>query len=82
MRKRRVCVGNAEVYRSAADETGFVVDGNTIPEVDFDGGESYAGNLPNTPSGSSSLFFWFFPSSNPDATEEVRVARTCLFGHS
>lgn len=60
-------------------ETGFVVDGNTIPEVDFDVGESYAGNLPNTPSGSSSLFFWFFPSSNPDATEEVRVAHTRLF---
>lgn len=72
----------AEVYRSVADETGFVVDGNTIPEVDFDVGESYAGNLPNTPSGSSSLFFWFFPSSNPDATEEVCLTRTRLFGRT
>ena len=50
----------------------FSVDGAALPEVPFDIGESYAGNLPNTPSGNSSIFFWFFPSQNPNATDEVR----------
>jgi hypothetical protein len=49
----------------------FWVNGTALPEVDFDIGESYAGNLANTPSGNSSLFFWFFPSDNPDASDEV-----------
>lgn len=49
----------------------FLVDGKNIPKVDFDVGENYAGLLPNTPSGESSLFFWFFPSDNPDACNEV-----------
>ncbi|KAA8649492.1 hypothetical protein EYZ11_010086 [Aspergillus tanneri] len=51
----------------------FLVDGKGIPEVDFDVGESYAGLLPNTPSGNSSLFFWFFPSTNPKATDEITI---------
>lgn len=50
---------------------GFLVNGTSIPEVDFDVGESYAGLLPNTPTGNSSLFFWFFPSQNPEASDEV-----------
>ncbi|KAI9755943.1 MAG: hypothetical protein M4579_004074 [Chaenotheca gracillima] len=51
----------------------FAVNGTGIPEVDFDVGESYAGTLPNTPSGNSSLWFWFFPSDNPDAKDEITV---------
>ncbi|EHA27697.1 hypothetical protein ASPNIDRAFT_41638 [Aspergillus niger ATCC 1015] len=51
----------------------FVVNGSAIPFVDFDIGESYAGYLPNTPSGISSLYFWFFPSSDPDASDEITV---------
>lgn len=47
------------------------MNGTGIPEVDFDVGESYAGTLPNTPAGNSSLFFWFFPSKNPKAHDEV-----------
>ena len=47
--------------------------GDEIPEVPFNIGESYAGNLPNTPSGNSSLYFWFFPSSNPAANNEILI---------
>ncbi|KKK12055.1 putative serine carboxypeptidase (CpdS) [Aspergillus rambellii] len=43
-----------------------------IPEVDFQL-ESYAGLLPNTPAGNSSLFFWYFPSENPKATDEITI---------
>ncbi|KAF7117671.1 hypothetical protein CNMCM5793_006794 [Aspergillus hiratsukae] len=51
----------------------FLVNGTGIPEVDFDVGESYAGTLPNTPAGNSSLFFWFFPSMNPKAHDEITI---------
>lgn len=57
----------------------FVVNGTGFPEVDFDIGESYAGRLPiNVPdaingSSDNELFFWFFPSKNPAATNEVTV---------
>ncbi|GKZ78100.1 hypothetical protein AnigIFM56816_001484 [Aspergillus niger] len=51
----------------------FLVNGTSIPEVDFDVGESYAGLLPNTPTGNSSLFFWFFPSQNPEASDEITI---------
>ncbi|KAJ9312527.1 hypothetical protein DTO271D3_7229 [Paecilomyces variotii] len=51
----------------------FAVNGSAIPEVDFDIGESYAGTLPNTPSGNSTLFFWFFPSENPKASDEITI---------
>lgn len=52
--------------------TEFLVDGKSIPEVDFDIGESYAGLLPISNSTNSSLFFWFFPSENVAASEEVQ----------
>lgn len=51
----------------------FLVDGKNVPDVDFDLGESYAGNLPNTPSGNSSLWFWFFPSENQLASDEIVI---------
>lgn len=51
--------------------TEFLVNGTHFPQVPFDIGESYAGLLENTPHGKSSLFFWFFPSTNPDASKEV-----------
>lgn len=50
-----------------------------MPEVDFDIGESYAGRLPiaapkhtDSPTGNE-LFFWFFPSKNPAASNEITV---------
>lgn len=53
----------------------FVVNGTSIPEVNFDVGESYAGLLPisadaNDP---NQLYFWFFPSSNPSAEKEILI---------
>lgn len=51
----------------------FAVNGSALPDVNLDIGESYAGTLPNTPSGNSSLFFWFFPSKNPAASDEITI---------
>ncbi|KAK2595494.1 hypothetical protein QQS21_006769 [Conoideocrella luteorostrata] len=51
----------------------FFVDGTSIPEVNFDVGESYAGLLQKSSSSNSSLFFWFFPSKNPQASDDVTI---------
>ncbi|EGY16142.1 carboxypeptidase cpdS [Verticillium dahliae VdLs.17] len=53
----------------------FVVDGTAIPEVPFDVGESYAGLLPisQSPNEERELYFWFFPSTNPQAGDEVVI---------
>ena len=53
----------------------FVVNGTAIPDVDFDIGESYAGLLPisDDPDETRKLYFWFFPSSNPAAAEEITI---------
>ncbi|KAJ9654601.1 hypothetical protein H2198_006347 [Neophaeococcomyces mojaviensis] len=53
----------------------FVVNGSAIPEVDFDIGESFAGLLPisDDPNETRQLYFWFFPSSNPNATDEIAI---------
>lgn len=46
-----------------------------MPEVPFDIGESYAGTLPidANVSNPNQLFFWFFPSDNPAASDEVTI---------
>ena len=53
----------------------FVVDGTKIPDVDFDIGESYAGLLPISQAADEErkLYFWFFPTTNPDAGEEIVI---------
>ena len=58
-----------------ANTTKFAVDGSAIPEVDFDVGESYAGLLPISDKAdeTSELYFWYFPSSNPEATDEITI---------
>ncbi|KAI9658142.1 MAG: hypothetical protein M1831_003988 [Alyxoria varia] len=58
-----------------ANTTKFAVDGRGLPEVDFDIGESYAGLLPISPRKSEprKLYFWFFPSSNPLAKDEITI---------
>ena len=58
-----------------ANSQKFVVDGNALPNVTFDVGESYAGLLPisNAPNETRQLYFWFFPSSNPNATNEIAI---------
>ncbi|KAF2170238.1 hypothetical protein M409DRAFT_19840 [Zasmidium cellare ATCC 36951] len=52
----------------------FAVDGTKIPDVDFDVGESYAGLLPiSNATNASELYFWFFPTQNPEATDEILI---------
>jgi carboxypeptidase D len=56
-------------------QTAFVVNGTALPDVNFDIGESYAGLLPisDDPDETRKLYFWFFPSSNPEATNEIAL---------
>lgn len=53
----------------------FVVNGTGLPDVHFDVGESYAGLLPITDDKNETrkLFFWFFPSQDPKASDEIAV---------
>jgi carboxypeptidase D len=51
------------------------VNGSALPDVDFNIGESYAGTLPITSNTNdpNQLWFWFFPSSNPLASNEITI---------
>lgn len=49
----------------------YWVNGSALPEVDFNIGESYSGLLPIDDS--KELFFWFVPSTNPAASEEITI---------
>ncbi|KAH6674188.1 Alpha/Beta hydrolase protein [Halenospora varia] len=53
----------------------YAVNGTAIPEVDFDIGESYAGLMPisSAPNETSQLYFWFFPSTNTEASDEILI---------
>ena len=53
----------------------FAVNGSALPDVNFDIGESYAGTLPITSdmNDPNQLWFWFFPSSNPLASNEITI---------
>lgn len=54
----------------------FKVNGKAIPDVPFDVGESYAGLLPISSeknSNASELYFWFYPSANPAAEDEIVI---------
>jgi carboxypeptidase D len=52
----------------------YAVNGSAIPDVDWDVGESYAGLMPiSNATNSSELYFWFFPSSNPAAKDEILI---------
>lgn len=55
----------------------FAVNGTAgaIPDVSFDIGESYAGLLPisNNTNEDKQLYFWFFPSENEDAGDEITI---------
>jgi carboxypeptidase D len=53
----------------------FYVNGTSIPDVDFDVGESYSGLLPISKNASESrqLFFWFFPSTTGNTTSDELV---------
>ena len=53
----------------------YSVNGSAIPNVTFDAGESYAGNLSITddPNNPNQLWFWFWPSSNVNASDEIVI---------
>lgn len=53
----------------------FAVNGTAIPDVDFDVGESYAGLLPISQKSNETgqLYFWYFPSQNPLAQDEITI---------
>lgn len=52
----------------------FSVNGSGLPDVDFDIGESYAGLLPiSNTTNSPELYFWFFPSQNPAAENDITI---------
>ncbi|KAL1746186.1 Alpha/Beta hydrolase protein [Schizophyllum fasciatum] len=51
----------------------FYVDGTSIPEVNFDAGPSWAGLLPisGNPDEDKKLFFWLWPTSNPENADKL-----------
>jgi carboxypeptidase D len=53
----------------------FAVNGSGLPQVNFDAGESYAGTLPVSQNASdpNRLFFWFWPSDNLKAKNEITI---------
>ena len=62
------------IIEQNANTTKFKVDGTSLPFVDWDVGESYAGLLPISDQPDvSELYFYFFPSDNPQADEEILI---------
>jgi carboxypeptidase D len=52
----------------------YSVNGTSIPEVEFDIGESYAGLVPISKTGNDSqLYFWLFPSENLAVSDEILI---------
>jgi carboxypeptidase D len=53
----------------------YRVDGTKIPDVDFDAGESYAGLMPVSAKVNETrqLYFWFWPSPNELAQDEILI---------
>ncbi|KAM3433483.1 hypothetical protein NHJ13734_006435 [Beauveria thailandica] len=53
----------------------FFVDGKKLPLINWDVGESYAGNLPITDkkNETSELFFWFFPTATKEFVDKKEI---------
>ncbi|SOV04770.1 probable serine-type carboxypeptidase f precursor [Ustilago sp. UG-2017a] len=53
----------------------FLVNGTGVPDIDFDLGESYAGLMPisSNPDEERKLYFWYFPTKNPKASNEITI---------
>ena len=64
----------------SANASKYAVDGTKIPDVPFDIGESYAGLLPISSYSNETrkLYFWYFPSENPEAEDEVSFVKRNL----
>lgn len=56
-----------------ADSLDFVVNGTAIPHTDFDIGESYAGLLPIGGDSDGELYFWFFPTTDVNASKDIII---------
>ncbi|GKT41518.1 putative serine carboxypeptidase [Colletotrichum spaethianum] len=70
---RRQSTGN---YQHLNDKTEkYLVNGTSIPLVDWDLGESYAGLMPISKESNETrkLFFWYFPTTNEKASDEVAI---------
>lgn len=63
--------GNA----NQSDESEYRVNGTAIPDVDFDIGEAYAGQMSISQdlNGPDKFYFWFQPSPNPEADKEIVI---------
>ncbi|KAJ3489803.1 hypothetical protein NLG97_g5920 [Lecanicillium saksenae] len=67
---------NNEPHRFLTNKTRkYAVDGKTLPEVDFDAGESYAGLMPISTNSSDEgdLFFWFYPTINKEHAKKKEI---------
>jgi carboxypeptidase D len=53
--------------------TEYAVDGTALPQVDFDVGESYAGQLPVGGDSDGEMFFWFFPTTATGEPKEILI---------
>ena len=65
---------NSTIIPQNANTTKYSINGSAIPDVDFNVGESYAGLMPiSSQANSSKLYFWFFPSENELASDEILI---------
>lgn len=73
----RGCFSIHSLLENETDETHteFLVNGTNIPHVPLDIGESYAGLLPisDKANDTQQLYFWFFPSDNAAARDEITI---------
>lgn len=75
IQKQKVIFASPSSVAGANDSIEFAVNGTAIPNVDFDIGESYAGLLPISQKKNETrqLYFWYFPSENPLAEDEITI---------
>ena len=61
--------------QTSTNASRFAIDGSAIPDVPFNIGESYAGLLPISSNANETqeLYFWYFPSTNPAAGDEITI---------
>ncbi|KAK5996088.1 putative serine carboxypeptidase [Cladobotryum mycophilum] len=63
-------------HRFLTDKTSpFAVNGTGLPDIKFDVGESYSGDLPvsNKTDEANKLFFWYFPTANEEFKDKKEI---------
>ncbi|OAQ90625.1 carboxypeptidase cpdS precursor [Purpureocillium lilacinum] len=60
---------------ASSNTTKYAINGTGIPDVDFDIGEAYAGqmSISDDLDGPDKFYFWFQPSPNPAAKKEIVI---------